>query len=114
MIRTSQERRFDFRVGLETYANQEISEILCGSDERVCRELDLQSKIQKQFEGISSVELQSHFSHFFLRARIIERLKNKAPSNENKEELKSCQKVNSLIVAALIKSLQDRGIRPLP
>ncbi|MBX9923186.1 MAG: hypothetical protein K2Y01_03665 [Rhabdochlamydiaceae bacterium] len=76
------------------------------------RELALRAALQTQFDELSADILQSHFTHFYQKGRIITKLVETKAGGAHTEELNCNKKANKLIVDELGKSLLRKGFNP--
>ena len=77
------------------------------------KELELRAALQTCFEPLSSAVLQSHFTHFYQKGRIITKLVAEAAVVDSKKEQLNCsEKANRVIVDELGKSLLRQGVQP--
>jgi len=77
------------------------------------KELELRAALQTRFDPLSSAVLQSHFTHFYQKGRIITKLvKEAAVVDSKKEQLNCSEKANRVIVDELGKSLLRQGVQP--
>lgn len=77
------------------------------------KELELRAALQTHFDPLSSGVLQSHFTHFYRKGRIITKLVTEAAVDESKKQQLNCsEKANNLIIDELGKSLLRQGVQP--
>ena len=76
------------------------------------KELELRAALQTYFDPLSRDELQSHFTHFYQKGRIITKLVAAVTDDSKKEQLNCSEKVNKVIVDELGKSLLRQGSQP--
>ena len=77
------------------------------------KELELRAALQTYFDPLSSGVLQSHFTHFYQKGRIITKLVTEAAVGDSKKEQLNCnEKANRLIIDELGKSLLRQGVQP--
>ncbi|MBS0648848.1 MAG: hypothetical protein JSS10_06470 [Verrucomicrobia bacterium] len=76
------------------------------------KELELRAALQTYFDPLSADVLQSHFTHFYRKGRIITTVAESATEDSKREQLNCNGKANRLIVDELGKSLLRKGIQP--
>lgn len=77
------------------------------------KELELRAALQTCFNPLSSDVLQSHFTHFYRKGRIITKLVTEAAVDDSKKEQLNCsEKANRVIIDELGKSLLRQGVQP--
>jgi hypothetical protein len=76
------------------------------------KELELRAALQTYFDPLSGDQLQSHFTHFYRKGRIITKLVAAVADDSKKEQLNCSEKANKVIVDELGKSLLRQGIQP--
>lgn len=77
------------------------------------KELELRAVLQTYFDPLSSSVLQSHFTHFYQKGRIIAKLEAEAAvADSKKEQLNNRVRANKLIIDELGKSLLRQGVQP--
>ena len=76
------------------------------------KELELRAALQTYFDPLSGDVLQSHFTHFYRKGRIITKLVAAVADDSKKEQLNCSEKANKVIVDELGKSLLRQGSQP--
>jgi hypothetical protein len=76
------------------------------------KELELRAVLQTEFDALSADELQSHFSHFYQKGRIITKLAEAVTDDSKKRQLDCNGKANRLIIDELGKTLLRKGTPP--
>lgn len=92
--------------------SREIASLMQYSGGMTEDELRLRAAFQTKFEALSPEELQSHFTHFYQKGRIITRLIEAGNGDNNGRQLDCRKKANSLLVDELGKTLLRKGSQP--